>query len=181
MKFKHSVTMLVLCVLALAGHAQNCWDNINTTTTDWRRFPAESQNGWNWTDTSLHDFYLRQYTYIPTPSGPLRTYVQSAPVQLHLPYYCMLGQATGGCSNKNTNPLHNIKPDSMDIFPEDGWELVVKNFGYCPGGTNCSPAYAVENPFFILYNKYTGRMKRLAIETLNLRRVELRKGWRNLV
>lgn len=157
MKFKHSVTLLVLCVLALAGHAQNCWDNINTTTTDWRRFPAESQNDWNWTDTVLHDFYLRQYTY-PVIGGP-RTYIGTAVVQLPLPYFCPLGVGSGSCGNANTSPLYNIKPDSMDIFPEDGWELVVKNFGYCPGGTNCSPAYAVENPFFILYNKYTGRMK----------------------
>ena len=149
--------LLLLCLQAIAASAQSCWENVNTTTTDWRRFPLESQNSWNWTDTGMHEFYMKQYNY-PVSGGP-RTYVNSVPVLLRLPYYCLLPLGSGGCGNKNTNPLHNILPDSMDIFPEDGWELVVKNFGYCPGGVNCSPSNAVENPFFALYNKYTGRLK----------------------
>lgn len=157
MKLLKIITIFLLCVQAFAVNAQTCWDNINTTTTDWRRYPAESQNNWNWTDTGLHEFYMKQYNY-PVAGGP-RTYINSVPVLLRMPYYCLLPLGSGGCGNKNTNPLHNILPDSMDIFPEDGWELVVKNFGYCPGGVNCSPSNAVENPFFALYNKYTGRLK----------------------
>lgn len=157
MKLLKIITIFLLCGQAMAVNAQSCWDNVNTTTTDWRRYPAESQNSWNWTDTGMHEFYMKQYVY-PVPGG-VRTYVNSVPVLLRLPYYCLLQQGSGGCGNKNTNPLHNIAPDSMDIYPEDGWELIVKNFGYCPGGINCSPSYAVENPFFAIYNKYTGRMK----------------------
>lgn len=157
MKLLRFITILLLCGRAMSANAQSCWENVNTTTTDWRRFPAESQNNWNWTDTGLHDFYMKQYNY-PVPGGP-RTLIGTIPIQLRLPYYCLLPLGSGGCGNKNTNPLHNILPDSMDIYPEDGWELVVKNFGYCPGGTGCSPSNAVENPFFAIYNKYTGRLK----------------------
>lgn len=157
MKLLHGLILALMCGLGAPIYAQHCSDNVNTTTTDWRRYPAESLNNWNWTDTGLHDFYLKQYTY-PVIGGP-RTYIGTAVVQLPLPYYCPLAMGTAGCGNRNTNPLHNIVPDSMDIYPEDGWELVVKNFGYCPGGTGCSPAFAVENPFFAIYNKYTGRLK----------------------
>ena len=36
--------------------------------------------------------------------------------------------------------------------------------------------YLLTQPSIMAGQKYTGRMKHLAIETLNLRRVELRKG-----
>lgn len=152
-----SLIYLALLGCAYSAHAQ-CWNNTpQTTTTDWRNYPSQSQNNWNWTDTNLHDFFLKKYDYIVT-GGP-RTYVGTAPIQLRLPYYCLMPLGTAGCNNSNTNALHNITPDSMDIFPEDGWELVVKNFGYCPNATNCLPANAVENPYFAIYNRRTGRMK----------------------
>lgn len=153
--FKTILTM-VLCFFVHFAQAQ-CWNNTpQTVTTDWRQYPAQSQNNWNWTDTGLHDFYMNKYNYVVT-GGP-RTYVGTAQIQLRLPYYCLMPLGSG-CNNSNTNALHNILPDSMDIFPEDGWELVIKNFGYCPNAVNCLPAYAVENPYFAIYNRHTGRMK----------------------
>lgn len=157
MKSLHYFIVLVLCCFFQTVSAQ-CWDNTpQTATTDWRNYPAQSQNDWNWTDTGLHDFYLNKYNYIVT-GGP-RTYVGTAQIQLYLPYHCPLVLGTAGCNNSNTNNLHDTHPDSLDIYPEDGWELVIKNFGYCPSAANCQPANAVENPYYAIYNRHTGRMK----------------------
>jgi Secretion system C-terminal sorting domain len=49
------------------------------------------------------------------------------------------------------------QPHDQDIWPEDGWELIVKNFGTPTLGTQ--QGYGVESPYFVLYNKYTGKLK----------------------
>lgn len=151
--------LLITLITLLGGVcpvlAQNCWNNTpQTTTTDWRHYPTNSLNNWDWTDTGQQTFYMNQYNYVHVGGVLQQSFVGTAALQYYLPYYCPLPIGSTGCGNSNTSPLHNILPDSMDIKPEDGWELVVKNFGFC-----CSPATAVTNPVYALYNRHTGRLK----------------------
>jgi hypothetical protein len=129
-------------------HAQPsnyCWNFPNTTTTDWR--VAGSLNTWNWTTQGLaHPVYLQNdmnnYSFL-----------------MELPYFCGQAVGTGGCGNLNTQQYLYIQPLEQDIKPEDGWELVVKNFGTPNSTPNAHDGHRVDNPFFVLYNRYTGRMK----------------------
>ncbi len=122
-----------------------CWNTPNTVTTDWR--VNGSPNNWNWMlQGTLHPVYLangmNNYSFL-----------------MQLPYYCSQPQGTGSCGNLNTLQYEYINPQDQDIKPEDGWELVVKNFGAPNTTPNAHDGFKVDNPFFVLYNKYTGRMK----------------------
>jgi len=59
--------------------------------------------------------------------------------------------------SRNSNLDHfqqTIAATDKDFWPEDGWELLAKDFGL-PGGIS----QATENPFYALYNKYTGKLR----------------------
>jgi Secretion system C-terminal sorting domain len=45
-----------------------------------------------------------------------------------------------------------------DYKPEDGWELLKKDFGGILGNNN-DPNYRSINPYLVLYNKYNGRLR----------------------
>jgi len=47
----------------------------------------------------------------------------------------------------------------QDINPEDGWELLLKDFGSPNPPGQSTGGTGRNNPFFILYNKYNGKMK----------------------
>lgn len=80
---------------------------------------------WDWT---------QDLTYTIFPAGAAATNVQ-------LPYYANTGPAAGDL---------NVSPD-RDIYPADGWVLVLRNFGSL---TTPTPL-----PFFMLYNKYRGILR----------------------
>jgi hypothetical protein len=121
-----------------------CWQTINTQTTDWRNFApngnSQSTNSWNWTLAgAVHEWY-------GTNSQALPTYIE-------LPYFCSNPAGSGSCGNLNTycyEVLGNL-PAEQDIWPEDGWELLIKSFGVLGKGN--------KQPYFVLYNKYTGKLK----------------------
>lgn len=62
--------------------------------------------------------------------------------------------------SSNPNIEHLYLPAYKDFHPEDGWELVIKNFGEWG-----SPASAVRVPTYALYNRYSGLMRVFAYLT----------------
>jgi hypothetical protein len=60
----------------------------------------------------------------------------------------------------NPNIEHLYTPAYKDFHPEDGWELVIKNFGEWG-----SPASAVRVPTYALYNRYSGLIRVFAYLT----------------
>ena len=113
-----------------------CWENINTATTDWRK--NNSANTWNWTQENF-DVYLTN---------------QTGATQVKSPFWVTQGAST------NNNPhlwdfRKYITADKKDFHPEDGWELVTKQFGILSNNESEKET----NPFFALYNKYTGKLR----------------------
>ncbi len=90
------------------------------------------------------DFWTnRPYTPYYYKDGAVR---QAQVTQL--PYYTY-GHAT--YPNNGTTP---------DVFPEDGWMLVIRDFG--------TPTQAPAFPYFALYNKYRGILRFFFLNTYNL-------------
>lgn len=137
-KLPYIVVISLVLMYCITADAQ-CWDDINTETTDWR--VSSSGNTFNWTDnTQVHDFYISE-------DG-----VNYTVVQRRLPYFYAPGTSGTGSSNTNfTNYWDYTDHKEVDVQPEDGWELLLKNFG-----TSTDP---IPDPFFLLYNRYTGRLK----------------------
>jgi len=115
---KSNKLVFILLVFFCAGKiavAQYCWNNINTPTTDWR--VSGSPNTWNWMQEGVtHPVYINHNMSAPS-------------FYMELPYYCGNGIGSGGCGNLNIEQYHYISAANQDIKPEDGWELMVKNFG----------------------------------------------------
>jgi len=142
---KIAFAIVVLFAFNKNTNAQYCWNTINTATTDWRI--SGSPNTWNWTQQGVtHPVYLSHN--MSTPS-----------FLIELPYFCGGGIGSGGCGNLNTGQYYYISAANQDIKPEDGWELIVKNFGTPNPPSTSIGGRGVDNPFFVLYNKHTGKMK----------------------
>lgn len=141
-----------LYLAAQSGIDSNyCWNNTNTITTAWNSTAGGNQNNWDWTSpTSIEIFPESGMTgpgeYIP------------------MPYNFGVGPGTG-ISSDNLNLeeyiLRFFHNQSQDIYPEQGWELVLKNFGTPNRYINGTLVYGMGTsmPYFILYNKFTGKMK----------------------
>lgn len=130
--------MITILTQALCTMAQSsyCWENINTSTTDWR--VSGSSNTWNWTQEFYQDIFLSNGSNSPIQ----RTNIKS-------PYW-----APQSSVNDNRTLFEFRKTNQVglkDFQPEDGWELLVKNFG--------SATLGVSYPFFALYNRYSGRVR----------------------
>lgn len=130
--------LLSLWVISTASPIKGqCWNNINTQTTDWTKTNTTS-NTWDWTQTQFNDFYI---------TG------QSNPVTLISPFW-----ATGGGSTFHNMSLFDFQKSTLavkkDFHPNDGWELLIKSFGTSGAANN-----AVSNPYFCLYNRFTGRVR----------------------
>ncbi|MDP2175228.1 MAG: T9SS type A sorting domain-containing protein [Bacteroidota bacterium] len=119
-----------------------CWNNINTPTTDWRNFGVQgnqlSNNSWNWTQEEF-DLYLTNQTDV---------------TKIRSPFWVYQGSTT------NNNPAlfefrRHQQAANKDFHPEDGWELVTKNFGI----NSSNPSDRVTYPFYALYNKYSGKLR----------------------
>jgi len=106
--------------------------------TDWKLYSGQAgQNSFNW--TQIHPQIV---AYIKGRTG-----IDS----IRLPYFCVKPVGSGSCENDNLTVFHDIDANKQDIKPEDGWELVIKDFG--------TPSDRVENPRLVLYNKYTGKIR----------------------
>jgi len=127
-----------------------CYNTINTESTDWRNFPGTSSNNWDWTlSGAVHPVYLNNNQSSPS-------------MYVELPYFCTKPRGSGSCDGFHNVETYQFKGNSklhQDINPEDGWELLLKDFG-TPNPTGSSTGgTGRNNPFFILYNKFNGKMK----------------------
>ncbi len=130
----------------------NCAREGTATSTDWTKYISGNfnfPNNWNWTQPGItHPVYLNDQLNNPS-------------FNIKLPYFCGLGVGSGSCGNENTlqYELLENKIEKQDIYPEDGWELLVKNFGTGNSTLNVNNGVGVPNPYFVLYNRYNGKMK----------------------
>ncbi len=145
-KIKYLIIILGFVINA-NGQDDTCWKRTNTITTDWRKHTSnggngQSQNAWNWTQKG------RVYPVYNVAN-------QSTPnFYAELPFYCSQPSGSGSCNNPNCHiyELAGQDPSDQDIWPEDGWELIVHFFGEANGA-------GAEYPYFMLYNKHTGKLK----------------------
>lgn len=115
--------------------APHCSAKINTITTDWRRIDS-SNNTWDWTKEFFDDAFITGRTQQPST--------------VRSPFYpAITGQ------NLNLDHFYtqygNNGYDGLDFHPEDGWELLAKDFGTTQVG--------VSNLFFALYNRHTALVR----------------------
>lgn len=105
-------------------------------TAEYARYqPAGDPNldpNWDWTSSNPVTMYY-------SPNGSTVTQINNR----FVPFWT------------NGNPLAADK----DMYPEDGWELVWKDFG--------TPTNAPANPFFVLYNKYRGTTRVMIYNATN--------------
>ncbi len=81
---------------------------------------------WNWTTDTIDTLYITSY---------------ADPKLIRRPYY----------GSSAIKPFFTDGQGHRDIWPEDGWKLVLRDFG--------TTAYQVPTPFFILYNKHLGILR----------------------
>jgi hypothetical protein len=176
MKIIKECTLLLLFVLIkTTTYAQdNCNTGssskpFNTISTDptnsntGSQYPNNSSGslGFNWWQPQTFNVYTQHGLTLPD-------------AVLYSPFYCGGGSGylDGSCGNTNLEKYSDIHNDpnntyngsdyakwkAMDILPEDGWELIKYNFGKSAAGSTYNGAEA-KMPFFIIYNRYTGKMK----------------------
>lgn len=127
----------------------------NTISTDWNNYHldpnnfAKYPNIWNWTIPG-NSYYFYLYDDMDV--------TDSRRIIVELPYFCSKPQGSGGCEDDNLTQYHLVGNNGQDIYPIDGWELIGKDFG-TPNTTGMHDGKKAVNPFFILYNKYNGKLK----------------------
>jgi hypothetical protein len=145
-----NLIILAFCLISTFKLNAQCADDINTTSTDWRNYPATSDNEWDWTLSGLsHPIYLDNNLSVPND-------------YIELPYFCSKPPNTGSCDgfqNVGQYQFKGLGKEYQDINPEDGWELLLKDFGTPNPIGETTGGFGRNNPYFILYNKFTGRMK----------------------
>lgn len=87
--------------------------------------PMRNPN-WNWTQDKIDTLYITSY---------------DEPKYIRRPYY----------GSSSIKPFFTGTDGSRDIWPKDGWELVLRDFG--------TSQYHVSTPYFILYNKHIGLLR----------------------
>ena len=146
--------LLLLSIIVLGAITNTSFGQcvINTTTTDWQQYNGgngPSNNDFNWTTSGLsYPIYLQDNLDNPSRN-------------IELPYFCTQSSGSGSCGNDNTlhYELLGNSAAQQDINPKDGWELVLKNFGTPNLTSGDNTGRGVANPFFVLYNRYNGKMK----------------------
>jgi hypothetical protein len=137
---KITIFSIMFCLFGFNVYSQ-CWNNINTITTNTE--DPLSANSFDWTKENAI-MYLKKFWNSSTNSCP--------PQSIKLP---MWSQFLGVFNNKNLLTFQSESdPSKKDQQPNDGWELLSKEFGQ-------SGAYneAVDNPYYALYNRYTGKIR----------------------
>ncbi len=139
-----AITILVLYQPVLKAQ-HYCWNDINTLTTKWDNPNSANIEKWDWTKPGLvHPVYLKDNLNAPS-------------ILVELPYFCTKPPHSSSCGNANTLSYELTGPPSdQDIYPEDGCELILKDFG---SPNDVYPGRGITSPIFIIYNKYTGRLK----------------------
>lgn len=106
---------------------------INTISTDPTHYNNSSDptaaRKWDWM-ANQYDVYYQEGTGTPGVLGHLVS-----------PYW-------ETSTNPNTVHFVDQPADEKDYSPKNGWELLGRNFG--------TPLQGIKNPYFLLYNKYTG-------------------------
>lgn len=149
MKIFQYIIIGAVCVYSIKLFGQTaCSETINTTTTDWR--VSGTSNTWDWTQKgSVHPVYLMNNLNIPS------TYIA-------MPYFHVNVNGTGtpdGYQNVSNYLFRGQEKEQQDINPEDGWELLLKDFGTPNTSPNDNTGIGRSSPYFILYNRYNGKMK----------------------
>jgi hypothetical protein len=105
---------------------------INTISTNPMNYQnssdASTTQVWNWMTEDFTAFYL------PVGGG-----TNGIPLTLRNPFHELI---------TNPNTFQFADQVEKEYHPDNGWELLGRNFG--------SPSQGVQNPFFILYNRFTG-------------------------
>lgn len=160
MKKKLTITiMALLCLLCNQWLAAQTYCNGHTTNTDWRNYAAPTNPPTipvpPYQNINNFDWSANFFTIYEDVGGIVTA------KQLQSPFW----ENTSGLATEPnvdhfrnkfynngfyTNPTQAIA--SVDIWPEDGWELLYKDFG------NPTTAYS-SNPSFGLYNRFTGVMR----------------------
>lgn len=158
---KNPIIYVVLLLILRHTVYSQCQNQLNTVTTDWRHYPGNggnnlSKNNWNWT-LNYPNFSV---AYITSNKDAVSQKI--IPVPITSPFYSPQN-STG--SNQNLAHFQSLSPEQKDFWPEDGWELLVKNFGECPNPPDCYEATATNNPFFALYNRLTGTVRAFMLIT----------------
>ncbi len=139
---KHYKLILILFYLTTVVKAQNCWNTLNTITTKWNEAGTANTQNWDWTlEGDVHPVYLQNNMDIPS-------------FLLELPYFCSNAPGSGSCQNDNTMQYEILanNGEQQDIYPENGWELVLKNFGTQNTNVGSNDGKGTTIPVFILYN-----------------------------
>lgn len=117
---------LVVYLCPLLSYSQTCVGEINT--------PLGSTIGiWDWTAEEEFEVHIKS-----SETGGL-TITQLADSPFFLTF------------NGQPNTSHLGDSDEKDFLPEDGWELILKDFG--------TAAQGVSIPIFILYNRFSGKLR----------------------
>lgn len=122
--------LLSICISVMAQTQPYCPVRSYTPSWDWTQDIAPPHDFDSYLQTSLHTSQF---------------------VDLLSPFY----------DGNNPNTLPFAFPAEKDHKPEDGWVLVYMGLGTCnnPSGGTCPYSEAVEHPYFILYNKYTAKLR----------------------
>ena len=127
--------LLIAIVLAwsIKINAQSC-DNFNKSTFQ------HTTNFWNWTDLSTNNWqaYYRGSTGATSINPPFKS-------------------VPSGVAQPNVNFLYpaGLPSDKVDMYPQDGWELIIRNFGI----NSSNPLDRVANPGFVLYNRFRAMLR----------------------
>jgi hypothetical protein len=136
-KLISQIAVVVLFVLITENARSQCFNTINTPTTDWEA--PNTVNTWNWTQEFFDDMYISS-DGIPG----------AAPLVIS-PFY----PPNDLSDNPNVEHFHFDYAEhgynGLDFHPQDGWELLVKNFG--------SAEIPETYPLFALYNRFTGLIR----------------------
>lgn len=105
---------------------------INTISTN----PFNYQNSSDVATTQVWNWMTEDFTvyYLPLSGG-----TSGVPLNLRNPFHELI---------TNPNTFQFADQIEKEYHPNNGWELLGRNFG--------SSAQGVQNPFFILYNRFTG-------------------------
>jgi hypothetical protein len=139
---KKLILISIITFLPLILSAQFCGQNTNTT--DWRQYPTNSNNNFDWSAPFFNNVFISGTNVATGVAYPQPTSIAS-------PFWSTsssVSQTNVATFQFNQN-IHGI--NGVDIWPEDGWELLFKDFG--------TPSAPVTNPTFILYNRFTADMR----------------------
>lgn len=144
--FKYPIASLLMAVTVSTELCAQCPLNNITTNPDNTSWTNQPYNFDYKKNSGTNRFDWRQ-EIIPVS-------ISSFPLsQITSPYYFdATASALKGLAQGEGNPA------MYDFYPEDGWELVRKNFGKKADGTLITNE-AMIGPYYILYNKYSATLR----------------------